>query len=117
MCYVATLKSGSISFHRKTQTYQGGFASSFVCCQGTCKSARHCGPGCDCHGCTNLFEGTESNHQDPDDQSDAESEETGQEDQNSQCSSGSEDEEEVGIETEMITDTFDQLMLEQLDMT
>ena len=69
------------------------------------------------HGCTSLFEGTESNQQDPDDQSDAEGEETGQEDQNSQCSSGSEDEEEDGIETQMITDTFDQLMLEQLDMT
>ena len=81
------------------------------------KTGRHCGPGFDCHGCTNLFEGTNSDHEDPDEQSDAESEETDQEDQNSECSSSSEDEEEDGIETEMITDTFDQLMLEQLDMT
>lgn len=63
------------------------------------------------HGCTNLFEGTESDNEDPDEQSDAKGEETDQEDHNSQCSSSSEDEEEDGIE--MITVTFDQLMLEQ----
>ena len=81
------------------------------------KTGRHCGSWFDCHGCTNLFEGTDSDHEDPDEQSDAESEETDQEGLNSECSSSSEDEEEDGIETEMITDTFDQLMLEQLDMT
>ena len=79
---------GTIEFLTKGCSCKKGCKTKQCGCR---KTGRHCGPGCDCHGCTNLFEGTES---DPDDKSDAEGEETGQEDQNSQCSSGSEDEKE-----------------------
>ena len=99
-----------------------GFLTKGCSCKHGCKTkrcgyrkkGRHCGPGCDCHGCTNLFGNTD--HQDPADESEDEGVETDQEDQNSQCSSSSEDEDEDGIETEVITDTFDHLMLEQLDI-
>ena len=56
------------------------------------------------HGCTNLFERTE--HHDPAEDSENEGEETDQ-DLSSKCSSSSESEDEDGVESEVITDTFD----------
>ena len=78
------------------------------------KKGHHCGPGCDCHGCTNLFQST--NYQDPADESEDEDEETDHEDFSQQCSSSSVSEDEDGIETEVIMDTFDHLLLEQIDI-
>lgn len=64
--------------------------------------------------CTNLFESTD--HQHPTVESEEGDDETDQEDLSSQCSSSSVSEDEQGIETEIIMDTFDHLLLEQIDV-
>ena len=78
------------------------------------KKGYYCRPGCGCHTCTNLFEST--NLQDPTDESKDEDQETNHEDFSHQCSSSSVSEDEDGIKTEVIMDTFDHFLVEQIDI-
>ncbi len=92
------------------------------------KKGRHCGPGCDCHGCTNLTTSTDTdgtdNHSLPvetaDEGDDTEQENEGlsgcEDNESEDDESGDDEAEGEGIETEIITDTFDHLLLEQYDV-